>query len=80
MAMNDQERAEFERLKRRQAELLEQLNELGRQLNSFEARSTQPERSCAPSLPEPHPAKAASVQKIAMEVVQKPAPAPRYRQ
>lgn len=69
--MNEQERQELDWLKKRQAELLEQLGDLDRRLVSFETRLRQPEPTPTPSTP---PAKASVQTVIDKEIVQTPPP------
>src|SRR5579872_495103 len=61
-AMNEQDRAELDRLKRRQADLLEGLTKLNRELATLEVRLAQPERTTAPETPKPRIADAPSAQ------------------
>lgn len=74
--MNDQERAELQQLKRRQSELLAQVDDLSRQLSTFESRFTHVGPSLAPAASPPRIKPAPFVQNIAREVVEEPTPAP----
>src|ERR1700677_907707 len=55
MAMNEQDRAELERLKQRQSELLGQFIELGRKLSALEARLAIAEMPAPEPAPTPPP-------------------------
>src|SRR5579872_1107203 len=80
-AMNEQDRAELDRLKGRQADLLEGLTKLNRELAALEVRLAQPERATAPETPKPRIADAPSAQAAAGKslsgpVFSPPAPPP----
>jgi uncharacterized membrane protein len=78
--MNEQDRAELERLKQRQTELLAQFVELGRKLSALEARlAAEPEPAAAPK-PAPAPATPPPLPPIIRPIVERPAPAIQVRQ
>src|ERR1700733_2714268 len=72
MAMNEQDRAEFERLKQRQAELMAQFIELGRKLSALETRMA--------AAVEPAMSKPAPTQPTPPPIIQAARPVPEVRQ
>ena len=72
--MNEQDRAELERLKQRQSELLAQFVELGRKLSALEARLAAAEPQPVPK-PTPAPAVPPPLPPIIRPVVERPTPA-----
>src|ERR1700722_21879 len=76
--MNEQDRAELERLKQRQAELLAQFVELGRKLSALEARLAAAEPQPVPK-PTPAPAVPPPLPPIIRPVVERPTPAAEVR-